>query len=183
MLWLEIILRCIIEVYLWIANSFILWCTIGVYHWIPNTPPLLRCICELGYIIEYQTLHHYWGVLANWGTSLAHVAEMSVFNHELSIVWHHCHWHCPWMLLPATGLITETSHLSQICTYAPSICTWISEYNMYFLNGSHFSQFLYVALLTASLSLELSYLAQLWTYTGATLIQEIMQLWTEFLKW
>ena len=43
----------------------------------------------------------------------------------------------------------------------------ISEYNLYFLNGSHFRQFLYVSLLTTWFNLEASYLAQLWTYTGA----------------
>ena len=43
----------------------------------------------------------------------------------------------------------------------------VSEYNMYFLNGSHFSSFLYVAFLTTWFSLEPSYLAQLCTCTGA----------------
>ena len=43
------------------------------------------------------------------------------------------------------------------CTYAPSICTWISEYNLYFLNGSHFSSFLHVVLLTTWFSWEPSY--------------------------
>ena len=62
---------------------------------------------------------------------LAHLAEMSMSlcNHELSVVWCHCH-HCHlcylWTVLPATGLITETSYLAHICTYAPSICTCIS---------------------------------------------------------
>ena len=40
----------------------------------------------------------------------------------------------------------------------------------------------FVALLTTWLSLELSYLAQLCIYTGATHTQVIMQLWTIFLK-
>ena len=68
---------------------------------------------------------------------LAHLALMliSLCNHELSVVWccwhchhcwHHCHWHCLWTVLPATGLITETSYLAHTCTYGPSICTWIS---------------------------------------------------------
>ena len=58
----------------------------------------------------------------------------------------------------------------------------VREYRLYFLNGSHFSQFLFVALLTTWLKLESSYLAQLCIYTGATHTQEIMQLWTIFLK-
>ena len=68
---------------------------------------------------------------------LAHLAVMprSLDNHELSIVchcWHcHCH-HCLWTVLLSTVLITETSYFAHICTYAPSICTWISEYNLYF---------------------------------------------------
>ena len=59
---------------------------------------------------------------------------------------------------------------------------FVSEYKLYFLNGSHFSSFLYVVLLTTWLSLEPSYLAQLWTCTGALHSQRIMQLWTIFLK-
>ena len=43
----------------------------------------------------------------------------------------------------------------------------VSEYNLYFLNGSHFSSILHVALLTAWFNLEPSYLAQLCTCTGA----------------
>ena len=39
-----------------------------------------------------------------------------------------------------------------------------------------------MALLTTWLNIESSYLAQLCTYTGATHTQEIMQLWTIFLK-
>ena len=37
----------------------------------------------------------------------------------------HCH-RCPWCLctaLPVTGLIIEASYLTNICSYAPSICT------------------------------------------------------------
>ena len=44
------------------------------------------------------------------------------------------------------------------------------------------AEFLFVALLTTWLSLEPSYLAQLCTCTGATDTEEIMQLWTIFLK-
>ena len=59
------------------------------------------------------------------------------------LIWHLCRWtyvimncqlcgilnhHCChlWTVLPATGLITETSYLAHNCTYAPSICTCIS---------------------------------------------------------
>ena len=96
--------------------------------------------------------------------------------------WHH--WCCHlWTVLLSTGLIIETSYFAHICTCAPSICTWISEYNLYFLNGSHFSSVLHVALLTTWFSLEPSYVAQLCTCTGAIHTQEMMQLWTIFLKW
>ena len=64
---------------------------------------------------------------------LAHLV-MSLCNHALSVVCHcHCHhcrrwrrhWH--WHLctaLPVTGWIIEASYLTNICSYAPSICTW-----------------------------------------------------------
>ena len=56
---------------------------------------------------------------------LAHLV-MSLCNHALSIMCHcHCchhHWHlCT--ALPVTGLIIEASYLTNICSYAPSICT------------------------------------------------------------
>ena len=43
----------------------------------------------------------------------------------------------------------------------------VNEYKMYFLNGSHFSSFPYVALLITWFRLEPSYLAQSWTCAGA----------------
>ena len=49
----------------------------------------------------------------------------------------------------------------------------VSEYNLYFLNGSHFSEFLYLALLITWLNLEPLYLAELYIYTGATHREEI----------
>ena len=106
---------------------------------------------------------------------------MSLCNHVLSVVcrhWRccHCH-HCHLWTVLSTGLIIETSYLTHICTYAPSICAWISEYKLYFLNGSHFSSFLYVALLTTWFRLEPSSLAQLWTYTGAIHTEEIRHWW------
>ena len=52
----------------------------------------------------------------------------------------------------------------------------------YFLNGSHFSKFLYVALLSTWLNLEPSYLAQLCIYTGATYRGEIIHLSIIFVK-
>ena len=58
----------------------------------------------------------------------------------------------------------------------------VTEYNLYFLNGSHFSKFLYVALLTTWLNLEPLYLAELCTYTGATYSEEIRHLSIIFLK-
>ena len=60
--------------------------------------------------------------------------------------------------------------------YAPSLCTWNikSMWNVDFLNGSHFSRFLYVALLSTWLNLEPSYLAQLCIYTGTTQREKIM---------
>ena len=51
-----------------------------------------------------------------------------------------------------------------------------------FLNGSHFSKFLYVALLSTWLNLEPLYLAQLCINTGATHRKEIMHLSIIFLK-
>ena len=69
------------------------------------------------------------------------------------------------------------------CIYAPSICIWnFSQYDIYFLNSSHFIKFLYVAFLSTWLSLEPSYLAQWCIYTGATLREEIMLLSIVFLK-
>ena len=44
----------------------------------------------------------------------------------------------------------------------------LSQYNIYFLNGGHFSKFLYLALLSIWLNLEPSFSEKLCTYTGAT---------------
>ena len=44
---------------------------------------------------------------------------LSLCDHELSIV---CH-HCLWTVLLATGLITETSYLAHTCTCTPSVST------------------------------------------------------------
>ena len=54
--------------------------------------------------------------------------------------------------------------------------------DVYFLNGSHFGKFLYVALLSTWLNLEPSYLAQLCIYIGATYRGEIMHLSVIFVK-
>ena len=98
-----------------------------------------------------HTIHMYNWLLMNLLTNLA-VMPKSLYNHELSIVchhWchcHHCHCHCChhlWTVL-STGSVTETSYFAHICTYAPSICTWINKYNLYFLNGSHCTSFLHV---------------------------------------
>ena len=58
----------------------------------------------------------------------------------------------------------------------------LSQCDIYFLNGGHFSKFLYLALLSTWLNLEPSYLAQLCTYTGATHKEEIIHLSIIFLK-
>ena len=58
----------------------------------------------------------------------------------------------------------------------------LSQCDIYFLNGGHFSKFLYLALLSTWLNLEPSYLAQLCTYTGATHREEIIHLSIIFLK-
>ena len=55
---------------------------------------------------------------------LAHLI-MSLCNHALSVVCRcHRHW-CQRLCtaLPVTGLIIEASYLTNICSYAPSICT------------------------------------------------------------
>ena len=47
--------------------------------------------------------------------------------------------HHLWMLLLLRNLMTETWNLADICRCYPSICTWIlSQYDIHFLNGSHF---------------------------------------------
>ena len=58
----------------------------------------------------------------------------------------------------------------------------LSQYDIYFLNGSHFSKFLYLALLSTRLNLEPSYLVQLCTYTRAIHREEIIHLSIIFLK-
>ena len=117
---------------------------------------------------------------------LAHLV-MSLCNHALSVVvcrcWRRCHHRRLCTALPVTGLIIKASYLTNICSYAPSICTWnIKSMWCIFLNGGHFSKFLYLALLSTWLNLEPSYLAQLCTYTGATHREEIIHLSIIFLK-
>ena len=58
----------------------------------------------------------------------------------------------------------------------------LGQCDMYFLNDSHFSKFLYVALLSTWLNLEPSYLAQLCIYAGATYRVEIIHLSIIFVK-
>ena len=58
----------------------------------------------------------------------------------------------------------------------------LSQCDVYFLNGGHFSKFLYLALLSTGLNLEPSYLAQLCTYTGTTHMEKIIHLSIIFLK-
>ena len=129
--------------------------------------------------LERHLRLHFWQFLAHF--------VMSLCNHALSVV---CHCRRHWCqhqhlctALPVTGLIIEASYLTNICSYAPSICTWnIKSMWHIFLNGGHFSKFLYLALLSTWLNLEPSYLAQLCTYTGATHREEIIHLSIIFLK-
>ena len=94
---------------------------------------------------------------------------------------HQC-W-CLCTALPVTGLIIEASYLTNICSYALVYAHEIlSQCDAYFLNGGHFSKFIYLALLSTWLNLEPSYLAQLCTYTGATHREEIIHLSIIFLK-
>ena len=75
-------------------------------------------------------------------------------------------------------------HILQIYAAMPLVYAheMLSQRDIYFLNGSHFSKFLYLALLSTWLNLEPSYLAQLCTYTGATHREEIIHLSIIFLK-
>ena len=58
----------------------------------------------------------------------------------------------------------------------------LSQYDIYFWNGSHFTKILNVALLSVRLNLEALYLAQLCIHTGATYRTNIMHLQIIFLK-
>ena len=51
-----------------------------------------------------------------------------------------------------------------------------SQYHMYFLTGSHFTQNLKMAILSLSLNLEAQYHTQLWTQSGATYSQGIIDM-------
>ena len=105
---------------------------------------------------------------------------MSLYNHALSVVcrrrrrlyrqWRRHRHLCT--ALPVTGLIIEASYAHEI----------LSQCDIYFLNGGHFSKFLYLALLSTWLNLEPSYLTQLCTYTGASHREEIIHLSIIFLK-
>ena len=111
---------------------------------------------------------------------------MSLCNHALSVVWRCCpcrHWHHLCTALPVTALIIETLCLANICVYTLVYAHEILvQCDVYFLNDSHFSKFLYVALLSTWLNLEPSYLAQLCIYTGATYRGEIIHLSVIFVK-
>ena len=113
---------------------------------------------------------------------------MSLCNHALSVMWWCCLCHCCWhwwhlcTALLVTALIIET--LYQIYVAIPLVYAHeiLGQCDLYYLNGSHFSKFLYVALLSTWLNLEPSYLTQLCIYTGATYREEIMHLSIIFLK-
>ena len=51
-----------------------------------------------------------------------------------------------------------------------------SQYHVYILTGSHFAQNLKMALLSLSLNLEAQYCTQLWTQSGPTYSQGIIDL-------
>ena len=123
---------------------------------------------------------------------LAHLV-MSLCNHALSIMCHCCcHHQCHWQhqhhwhlctAIPVTALIIETSYLTDIFIYAPSLYTWnFKSMWCVFLNGSHFTNFFYVALLSTWLNLEPSILVQLCINTRAIYREEIMHLSIIFLK-
>ena len=114
---------------------------------------------------------------------------MSLCNHELSVMCRHCTASCIVVIVfcgQSSRLQVQSQKLHILHTYAhmPPVYAHelVREYRLYFLNGSHFSQFLFVALLTTWLNMESSYLAQLCIYTGATHTREIMELWTIFFK-
>ena len=100
-------------------------------------------------------------------------------------IWHH-HWcwgwcHL-WTILPARGLILETSCFAHTCMYAPSLCTsniWSVWPEVF--KWQPFWLFLCVPLLSTWLCLQPSYLVQLNIYIGSTHAQGIMQLWLIFL--
>ena len=99
---------------------------------------------------------------------------MSLCNNELSVVCRHCPASCVIIVFcgQSSQLQVQSQKLHILHTYAhmPPVYAHelVREYRLYFLNGSHFSQFLFVALLTTWLNIESSYLAQLCIYTGAT---------------
>ena len=109
---------------------------------------------------------------------------MSLCNHALSVVWCCCLccWRCLCTALPVTALIIETVlqiYVSIPLVYAHEI---VGQCDVYFLNGSHFSKILYMALLSTWLNLEPLYLAQICIYTGAIYRGEIMHLSVIFVK-
>ena len=93
---------------------------------------------------------------------------MSLCNHELSIVCHHC------SVVLSSLLLSVDNPPSHIYAHMPLVYAHelVSEYNLYIWNGSNFSSFLFVALLTTWLSLEPSYFAQLYICAGVTDTEE-----------
>ena len=85
------------------------------------------------------------------------------------VVWH-CH-HRLWTLL-LTDLITENSYRAHICTSYQYIHMKYSILPIYF-NGSQSSCFLYLLLLPIWLTIEVSYLAQICTFTGPKRTKEL----------
>ena len=83
-----------------------------------------RILQKYGLLI--QQIH--WGFWLIWHTCQWAYAIMVCPSCVIVHCCHHHHWHHCWCCLctavPVTALITETSYLTNICTYIPSICTW-----------------------------------------------------------
>ena len=93
---------------------------------------------------------------------------------------------CPIILFFLTCPITWWPELHILLIYVNMPLVYaheiLSQCDMYFLNGSHFSKFLYVALLSTWLNVQPLYLTQLCINSGATHRKEIMHLSIIFLK-
>ena len=141
-------------------------------------------------------------MLCSWSIAEWHRRKLKLYLYWL--IWQSCQWAYTIMNCPSCVVIgivvviivvicgqsscpqvwSQKLHILHIYAHMPLVYAHelVSEYNMYFLNGSHFSSILHVDLLTTWFNLEPSYLAQLCTCTGAIHTQKIMQLWTIFLK-
>ena len=154
------------------------WETLSIMKWI-NTPKVAtfcnyRCRLDNSPVFVSLCIHFVHksnNAVVDWLRFMAHLVEMSLCNHELSIISH------PALLLslvlsvdsPPSHRFDHRNFTSWTCMHIhPSIYEYelVNEYSMDFWNGSHFSQFICVALLTTWLSLEPSYFTQLWACAG-----------------